>query len=131
MADGKIRIEPVIDTAKAEADLGKLEGACRKTAANIQKTANTIFDIKGKPLKLIDVNSEASLKKAKARLQEIKDKIAEEEAGTDKSLRSAVTDEQAQKIVEMEAYRLKGVREEYDELTRRVEAYQQAKQRAM
>lgn len=126
-SDGKIRIDVDLNNTEAKADLGDLEQMCEQTAKHIEQTTATILNNKGKPIKLIDVNSTATLAKAKARLAELRAEMQKVEAETDKMLANATTDNQAANILEMEEEQLRAVKAEYAELERRVRDYEQAR----
>lgn len=129
MSDGKIRVNTTIDNSKAKKDLKDLENMTENTKKNIEKTT-VILNSSGKPIKLIDVKTEAQLNKAKARMSEIRAEIQRAQKETDKMLSDAWTDEQATAVLEMEEIQLKTIREEYEELEKRVKAYEQAKAQA-
>ncbi|MGN0533287.1 MAG: hypothetical protein ACI4IK_02905 [Eubacterium sp.] len=139
MADGSIKIKTKLDNTEAQKDLNDLEKMCDRTAKNVEKT-NAKVTVKTetddgvsakKKSKWISVINDSSLKKAQARLQSIRDEIKQIEADTDKDLRFAITDEQTENLLELEARVTKELSAEYDHLIQQVNQYKQAKQEAL
>lgn len=138
MADGSIKIKTKLDNTEAEKDLNELEKKCENTAKNIEKTKAKVTVSTGeddgvsakKKSKWLSVGNDSSLKKAQARLQAIREELKQIEAETNKDLKLAVTDDQAAKLLELEAGLTKELNAEYDHLIQQVGKYEQAKQQA-
>lgn len=136
-------IKTKIDNTEAEKDLNKLEKSCERTAKNIRKvkakiavTPESYGGASAKErAKWITVNNDSTNKKAKSRMDTIRNEIAEaedyynkERKKTSKSNRWG--DDQLEKIAEMELMATEKLHEEYDHLIEQVGKYEQAKAKA-
>ena len=138
MADGSIKIKTKLDNTEAQKDLNDLEKMCENTAKNVEKTKAKVTVTtetddgvsEKKKSKWLSVGNDSSLKKAQARLQAIREEIKKIEAETNKDLEFAVTDDQAAKLLELEAMMTKELNAEYEHLIQQVNKYQQAKKQA-
>lgn len=150
MADGSIRIETKLDTEGIEADFDNIEEMAEGAKKNIEEMGKTLnleaklsvddsqlkkvgdntqaelekiaeaLNIKVKPVSIVN---EAGLTKAQKKLSEIQAEIEKIQAETDKTLKKAVTDEQAARVLEMETEETKKLVAEQKELNRAIEEY--------
>ena len=108
MADGSIRISTKIDTSGAEKDLGKLHREVEKTAEAIEqagaKVKTAFTGMTSGQLSAEFKRASRELEKINAQLDEVQSEIASIEAATDEMLPQAATDDQAAKLLEMEAF---------------------------
>ena len=108
MADGSIRISTKIDTSGAEKDLGKLHKEVEKTAEAIEqagaKVKTAFTGMTSGQLSAEFKRANRELEKINTQLDDVQSEIAAIEAATDEMLPHAATDDQAAKLLEMEAF---------------------------
>lgn len=154
MADGSIRIETKLDTqgvengfddiekmgedakrnleeigktlnleARVSIDDSQLKKVGDSTQAELEKIAEAL-DFKVKP---VSITNESGLNKAQKKLADIQAEIEKIQAETDKILEKTATDDQAAKVLEVEAEETKKLIAEQKELNRAIEEYKQKK----
>lgn len=154
MADGSIRVETKLDTQGVEAGLDDIEEMCEDTKKHLEETGEKLkldaklsvdtsevdkvtdnvkaelekiaetLDFKVKP---VSITNESGLNKAQKKLADIQAEIEKIQAETDKILEKTATDDQAAKVLEVEAEETKKLIAEQKELNRAIEEYKQKK----
>lgn len=127
MADGSIRISTKVDTQPAQTDLTKLENECKKTAKEIEKVGEKLKIVfagasKGQ-LNSAFKTANKELEKTESALAAVESKIKEIQAGTDKMLPYAATDEQAANLIAMEEQEAAPLLKQREELIAKAAEY--------